>query len=323
MSISTKIQWVDSTCNPTMGCEGCELWNPKARVKKCYAGTLHTRFGGVTKGYSPTFEELTFYPGRMAEAAGWPDLVEKMRQDKPWLNGLPRLIFVSDMSDALSAVVPFDFLETEVVRAVVSLNGQRHHWLWLTKRPDRMAKFCDWLKGKGIPWPTNLWAGTSVTSQATTSRIEHLLRVGDKMTIRFLSVEPQHEPIDFGDVLCRLDWVIQGGESGRGAEPFHLEWAVDVIQRCEKAGVAYFLKQLGSVVISKKRRMTFHDGHAGDWSEWPKELRVRQMPERARPRTDTLGPATTVSEHPLMPKVARVQLKFHVVPAGFEIRNTP
>jgi protein gp37 len=29
MSVTTKIQWCDSTCNPTMGCEGCELWNPK------------------------------------------------------------------------------------------------------------------------------------------------------------------------------------------------------------------------------------------------------------------------------------------------------
>src|SRR4051794_31894480 len=54
MSVATKIQWCDSTCNPTMGCDGCELWNPK--VKKCYAGNLHVRFGGSTKGYSPTFE---------------------------------------------------------------------------------------------------------------------------------------------------------------------------------------------------------------------------------------------------------------------------
>src|SRR5207253_3474022 len=123
MSIATKIQWVDSTCNPTMGCEGCELWNPKTGVKKCYAGTLHTRFGGVTKGYSPTFEQLTLWPGRMTQAATWPDLTGTTRRDKPWLDGLPRLIFVSDMSDALSSVVSFDFLEEEIVRAVTSPNG--------------------------------------------------------------------------------------------------------------------------------------------------------------------------------------------------------
>jgi protein gp37 len=280
LSITTKIQWVDSTCNPTMGCEGCELWNPKTGVRKCYAGVLHTRFGGVTKGYSPTFDELTFWPGRMAEAAGWADLAGATRRDKPWLNGLPRLIFVSDMSDALSSVVPFEFLEQEVIQTALSPKGQRHQWLWLTKRPDRMARLSDDLKAKGISWPRNLWAGTSITSQGTTPRIKHLLRVGEQQTIRFLSVEPQHEPITFGDQLARLDWVIQGGESGRGAATFRLEWAHDLIRQCREAGAAYFLKQLGSVVYQGDRRLTFEDGHAGDWSEWPQEVRIRQMPKR-------------------------------------------
>src|SRR5215203_1821434 len=71
MSITTKIQWCDSTCNPTMGCEGCELWNPKTGERSCYAGVLHLRYGGVTKGFSPTFDEVTYWPGRMTAAAKW------------------------------------------------------------------------------------------------------------------------------------------------------------------------------------------------------------------------------------------------------------
>lgn len=279
MSVTTKIQWCDSTVNPTMGCEGCELWNPKAGVRKCYAGMLHTRFGGVTKGYSPTFEQVTYWPGRMAEAARWPDLTGKARKDKPWLDGLPRLIFVSDMSDALSSVVPFDFLEAEVAAAVTSSEGRRHHWLWLTKRPERMAQFSDHLRDKGVGWPGNLWAGTSITTQGTTSRINALLRVGDDQTVRFLSVEPQHEEIDLSPWLPKLGWIIQGGESGRGASPFNVEWALDLIRQCREAGVAYFLKQLGSVVLRDGRRVTFADDHGGDWAEWPRELRVREMPE--------------------------------------------
>ena len=31
MSKTTKIQWCDSTVNPTMGCDGCELWNKIGR----------------------------------------------------------------------------------------------------------------------------------------------------------------------------------------------------------------------------------------------------------------------------------------------------
>jgi protein gp37 len=118
----------------------------------------------------------------MAEAAGWSDLTGTIRRDKPWLNGLPRLIFVSDMSDALSAAVPFDFLDQEIIQTALSSNGQRHQWLWLTKRPDRMARLSDDLKAKGISWPRNIWAGTSITSQATTVRIKHLCRVGEQQS---------------------------------------------------------------------------------------------------------------------------------------------
>ncbi len=281
MSSSTKIQWCDSTCNPTMGCEGCELWNTKTGERSCYAGVLHQRYGGVTKGFSPTFEELTRWPGRMAMAARWTDLTGTSRKDKPWLDGLPRLIFVSDMSDALSAAVPFDFLEQEIIANVTSLSGRRHYWLWLTKRADRMAQFCEALKEKGVGWPKNLWAGTSITTMATTSRIKHLLRVGDDDTIRFLSVEPQREAMALGEWLPGLDWVIQGGESGRSARSFQLEWAVDLIGQCKEVGLAFFLKQLGSAVFSKGQNLRFRDSHAGDWSEWPTQVRVREMPRRA------------------------------------------
>lgn len=148
MSKNTKIQWCDSTVNPTMGCDGCELWSN--HKKTCYAGILHRRFGGATKGYAPSFEEVTTFPGRMSQAAHWPDLTGMQRSEKPWLDGMPRTIFVSDMSDSLSRSVPFDYLEEEVIRNVKSDHGQRHQWLWLTKRPGRMAQFSAWLNGRAI-----------------------------------------------------------------------------------------------------------------------------------------------------------------------------
>jgi protein gp37 len=281
MSKNTDIQWCDSTVNPTMGCDGCELWNAKS--KKCYAGWLHVRRGGHTKGFSPTFEQLTLWPGRMADAAGWSDLTGIHREAKPWLNGLPRLIFVSDMSDALSKDVSFDFLEKEIVCTATPPKGRpRHQWLWLTKRPDRMATFSTRLQTKGIDWPCNLWVGTSITTQATTARIEHLLRVGGRRTIRFVSVEPQWEAIDLLKWLPKLDWIIQGGESNQGgkkdASRFHAEWALSLIKQCQRHQVPYFLKQLGSVVCFGGRQVAYKDHHGGDWSEWPQMLRIRQMP---------------------------------------------
>jgi protein gp37 len=280
MSARTKIQWCDSTVNPTMGCDGCEIWNSKIRT--CYAGTSHTRFGGVTPGYAPSFTEVTLFPGRMVEAARWSDLSGKPHKDKPWLDGLPRLIFVSDMSDSLSKIVTFEYLRDEVITNVTSEVGKRHCWLWLTKRPERMATFSSWLGGLGTPWPENLWAGTSVTTQVTTSRIDSLLKVGDEQTIRFLSLEPQVEPVDLRAWLPKLDWVIQGGESGRKVRRFDLAWADDLIGQCSQHGIALFIKQLGSYVTDRVERITFHDSHASDWTEWPAWLRVRQMPKVGR-----------------------------------------
>lgn len=276
MSIKTKIQWCDSTCNPTMGCDGCELWS--ATRKSCYAGVLHTRFGGATSGYAPTFEQVTEFPGRMAEATAWADLLGTKRKEKPWLGNLPRLIFLSDMSDALSASVSFDYLEAEIISNVTGDLGSRHQWLWLTKRPERMAEFSRWLEDRGQSWPRNLWAGTSITTQATTTRIKSLVKVGDKNTIHFLSVEPQIEEISLKAWLPQLDWVIQGGESGHKARPFDISWARSLIEQCRDYGVPYFLKQLGTVVHDRGKRLTFEDAHAGDWLEWPQTLRIREFP---------------------------------------------
>jgi hypothetical protein len=32
MAETTGIQWVDGTVNPTMGCDGCELWNKQRKI---------------------------------------------------------------------------------------------------------------------------------------------------------------------------------------------------------------------------------------------------------------------------------------------------
>jgi protein gp37 len=217
MSKDTAIHWCDSTCNPVMGCDGCELWNPEH--KWCYAGILHARHGGRNVGYATSFDHVTPFPGRIAEACKWSSLDGLPRKEKPWLNGMPRIIFLSDMGDAFCKSVSFEFLETEIIENVTSSLGKRHIWLLLTKRPARMAEFSDWLARYGVAWPENLWIGTTITSSQVIGRIEPLLEVGDEKTIRFLSVEPQWESIDLSSWLDRLDWVIQGGAIRQHRKP--------------------------------------------------------------------------------------------------------
>jgi len=226
----------------------------------------------------------------MAAAARWSDLAGTRRADKPWLDGLPRRIFVSDMSDSLSSSVSFEYLLDEVVKLVSEGPGRRHDWLWLTKRASKMVKFSSWLSERGVQWPENLWAGTSITGVRSTVRIGNLLQVGGANTTRFLSVEPQVEPVDLRPWLFELNWVIHGGESGLRARPFELGWALDLIEQCTSLGVPYFLKQLGSHVIDTGNKLSFVDAHAGDWSEWPDKVRVRQA--RPRVRSDDQSPVT-------------------------------
>jgi protein gp37 len=280
MSEKTTIEWCDSTVNPTMGCDGCELWNDSHRI--CYAGRVHDTRAG-RPGYAPTFDQVTIFPGRMKKAAEWADLSSHRRPDKPWLDGLPRLIFISDMSDLLCKTVSFEYILDEVIWQVLNEQGMRHHWLWLTKRAGRMAEFSYWLRHVAkVQWPRNLWVGTSVTTQQTVPRVQPLLHVGNVNTTRFVSVEPQWEPVALGDLLQHLDWVIQGGESGSAQHPFDVAWADSLRNECNVAGVPYFLKQLGAHVVNRGQRLRLESRKGDDWSEWPRRLRVRQVPGRVQ-----------------------------------------
>lgn len=281
MAKFTKIEWCDSTVNPVMGCEGCELWS--ATVKACYAGVLHRRFGGTSPGYAPSFEQATRFPGRMTEAAEWTDLQFVPRNDKPWLDNLPRVIFISDMGDALSTGIDFDYLRQEIVSNVCSPQGERHIWLWLTKRPRRMAAFSEYLDKSEMTWPTNLWAGTTITTKASVSRITDLREVGNSETGRFLSVEPQLEELSLKGQLDGISWVIHGGESGVNARPFDLTWVRDLMDTCRKAEVPYFLKQLGSDPRVVGKRFKLRCQHGNNWDEWPIGLHVREVPFRKEP----------------------------------------
>jgi protein gp37 len=104
----------------------------------------------------------------------------------------------------------------------------------------------------------NLWLGISVVNQEEADRdIPKLLRV--PAAVRFLSMEPLLGPVEFSNVsrradaisqlgkkaLLGIDWVIVGGESGRGARPMHPDWARSLRDQCAAAGTPFFFKQWG------------------------------------------------------------------------------
>ena len=266
MGKDTNIEWCDSTINGTSGCDGCELWN--AQHLTCYAGTLQTSrlSKSLPRLYSPDFSEVRMIPGRYAQAASWPDLRGMERPAKPWLNGMPRMIFVGDLGDTFSRAVTDDFLTRELFGAITSTQGQRHFWMLLTKRPKRLAELAK--KWGGLP--DNCMAMTTVTSQKTALRVADLLEVRCKW--KGLSVEPLLEAVNLRaiddcdgnrlDSLTgawgvegrgwteessnRINLVICGGESGGPkARPMHPDWARSLRDQCSAAGVAFFFKQWG------------------------------------------------------------------------------
>lgn len=254
----------------------------------CYAATLHLNHGQKLlkpdyvghKGYAPIFEAVTRFKGRSLKTAKLPDLLGQSNPATPWKNGLPRLIFVSDMGDALNTTNDFPFLKLELMPAITSEDGKRHLWLWLTKRPDTMAKFAGEIGG----FPPNVCAMTTLTGPDKDSlqRLTDLKKV--KAHIRGLSIEPLWSRIPPSKLdLKGIDWVILGGESGSGfkfTRPFALEWVDEIRQHCRKNGVAFFCKQLGRNPTQGGEMIRLKNTHGGDWDEWPnKALKVREFPK--------------------------------------------
>jgi protein gp37 len=188
----------------------------------------------------------------MAKAAAWSDLRGKDRPDKPWMNGLPRVIFVGDMGDFFSPNVPIEYVERELIEVAKSPKGRRHIWMILTKQASRLAQFAAWLTERGIASPANVSVGVSVTKRCKLTRLNFLRQV--PAAVRFVSAEPVLEVL--GELsLDRVSLVLTGGESGPGARSMLIEWGRSVRDQCIAGCVPFFFKQWGGVHKNRTGRM--------------------------------------------------------------------
>lgn len=195
----TKIDWADMVWNPVTGCskisEGCQ---------NCYAERMTKRLQLMApKKYSQGFAVKCHH-----EALQEPLKIKKSQR-----------IFVCSMSDLFHNDVPFEFIDR--VFAVMALCPQ-HTFIVLTKRPQRMAEYCQRLgkhaskdpvslasvefapegsffwKLTDIGWALpNVWLGVTAENQARADeRIPILLQI--PAAVRFVSIEPMLGPIDLG-----------------------------------------------------------------------------------------------------------------------------
>ena len=90
---------------------------------------------------------------------------------------------------------------------------------------------------------SHIWWGVSVERPAARPA-EAGAPSGRSGRVRFLSVEPLLE--DLGAInLAGIDWVIVGGESGRGARPMKPEWVVEFRDQCQRARCRVLLQAVG------------------------------------------------------------------------------
>jgi protein gp37 len=123
------------------------------------------------------------------------------------------------MSDLFHKDVPDDF----ILQTFKMMNETpQHTYQVLTKRADRLAQMdADGL----LKWTPNIWMGTSVenTQKDVISRIDYLSQT--KAHTKFLSCEPLLAALPNMN-LSNIDWVIAGGESGRGARKIEKDWVL-------------------------------------------------------------------------------------------------
>jgi len=223
--VATKIEWTDETWNPTTGCDrvspGCD---------NCYALSMAARLRAMGQArYQRDGDPRTSGPGFALS-------VHADTLDVPlgWVR--PRRVFVNSMSDLFHPAVPDEFIGQ--VWAVMR-GAAAHTFQVLTKRPQRMRALC---AGLNDPPLANCWLGTSIETDSYVWRADHLRAC--PAAVRFVSAEPLLGPLDRLD-LTGIDWVIVGGESGRGARPTHVDWVREIRDRCVAAGVPFFFKQWG------------------------------------------------------------------------------
>jgi protein gp37 len=234
MAQASSIEWTEATWNPVTGCTkispGCKF---------CYAERMAKRLQAMGQERYRNAFKLTLQPDALEAPLHWRS---------------PRVIFVNSMSDLFHKDVPLDFIKRCFG---VMEKASQHTFQVLTKRPERVAEH--WSE---LPWPSNVWMGTSIESAEYLSRAIALRTVPAR--VRFLSVEPLIGPIPRLP-LKGIHWVIVGGESGPGARPMNPDWVRSLRDQCVGKGVAFFFKQWGGT--NKKRTGRALDGRT--WDEMP------------------------------------------------------
>lgn len=332
MPEETKIKWADHSWSPWRGCTkvspGCANCYAETLSKRNPA--VLGRWGKgkprvLAKNWGDPVRWNKREGGKMVDASEFvsatkprvfPSLCDWLDEEVPieWLARFLKLIHDTPNLDWLLLTK-----RPENWRSRMEAAMEPASW------PGRSKYIAEWIGGTP---PPNIWFGVSVEDQQRANeRIPTLLQIPAK--IRWLSVEPLLGPVDLEmlndgswydkegankyDALRgiaywlqhgsydhglgggpRLDWLVVGGESGRGARNCDVKWVESLLVQASTARVPVFVKQLGSrpfrswdnppgntipeIAATIGEAWTLEHPKGGDPSEWPSDLRVREFP---------------------------------------------
>ena len=325
MAEKSAISWTRSTFNPWIGCTkvgpGCD---------HCYASvSTPARAQGIIWG--PGEPRKRTSPHNWNGPLKWDKRAAEEQASgiitpgwESW--GKPGFwpVFCASLADVFDNEVPQAWRE-DLWRLIAMT--PHLDWLLVTKRVGNIKSMVpfEWSK---VQFPPNIRILITVVNQEEADRdIPKLLALPCKNGI---SYEPALGPVDWSPFFRKdlgefvmpaqseadlhgqpkkltayiqgIQWVIVGGESdqpGMPARPFDIQWARSTVQQCHAAGVAVFVKQLGSYALSSqveakpdgsycfhmspehppgKVGLILQDRAGADPSEWPEDMRVQEFP---------------------------------------------
>lgn len=279
MADGTHIEWTDATWNIITGCSvvspGCT---------HCYAMRLagtRLRDHPSRRGLTTPSKSGPVWNGSLRFNAEWLDQPLRWSRPRRIFVCAHGDLFHDGVSDAwLDQIFAVMAQCPQHVFQVLTKRPARMR-AYMKSLPERRAMLdcdagLDW-----APWPLpNVWLGVSVEDQARAdARIPDLLAT--PAAVRWISAEPLLGPVDLtnlqfdkacdctddgptfnalnASVYCRgccegpepmtgglIDWVVVGGESGRGARPMHPDWVRGLRDQCAASDTPFLFKQWGA-----------------------------------------------------------------------------
>jgi protein gp37 len=227
MAEISAISWTDATFNPWLGCtaisSACDL---------CYARTLmQDRYGRVKWGTGePRIRTKT-----------WGDPIKWNRAAA--LSGTRPRVFCASLADVFDNEVDQTWREDLwlLIRHTPNLR-----WILLTKRIGNAAKMLPSYFPDHFP---HVGLMSTLENQEVWDRDYRKLK-SIRAAWHGVSAEPLLGPIDIGPMTHRfglVDWIITGGESGRGFRPLDMDAVRSMRDQCAAAGIAFHHKQNGGI----------------------------------------------------------------------------